>query len=71
MKILFLPAYFTPEHAASPYLGENRNQAFAEAGYKMIVITPIPTRGVSNEVYQSYKKNAHIRAFFLNREPLW
>ena len=61
MKILFLPAYFTPEHAASPYLGENRNQAFAEAGYKMIVITPIPTRGVSNEVYQSYKKNAHMR----------
>lgn len=61
MKILFLPAYFTPEHAASPYLTDNRNQAFAEAGYQMTVITPIPTRGVSNEVYQSYKNNIHLR----------
>ena len=56
MKILFLPAYFHPEQAASPYLGENRNQAFADAGYDMVVYTPTPTRGISENVRQEYKK---------------
>lgn len=56
MKILFLSAYFHPEQAASPYLGENRNQAFADAGYNMVVYTPIPTRGITEDVRQEYKK---------------
>lgn len=56
MKILFLAAYFHPEQAASPYLGENRNQAFADAGYNMVVYTPIPTRGITEDVRQEYKK---------------
>lgn len=56
MKILFLTAYFSPEQAASPYLGENRNQAFADAGYDMVVYTPTPTRGISENVRQEYKK---------------
>ena len=56
MKILFLTAYFHPEQAASPYLGENRNQAFADAGYDMVVYTPTPTRGISENVRQEYKK---------------
>lgn len=56
MKILFLTAYFHPEQAASPYLGENRNQAFADAGYDMVVYTPTPTRGISEDIRQEYKK---------------
>ena len=56
MKILFLTAYFHPEQAASPYLGENRNQTFADAGYDMVVYTPTPTRGISENVRQEYKK---------------
>ena len=56
MRILFLAAYFYPEQAASPYLGENRNQAFADAGFDMVVYTPTPTRGISDEVRQEYKK---------------
>lgn len=59
MKILFLTAYFSPEQAASPYLGENRNQAFADAGFDMVVYTPIPTRGISDEIRQEYKKKKH------------
>ena len=59
MKILFLAAYFSPEQAASPYLGENRNQAFADAGFDMVVYTPIPTRGITNEIRQEYKKKKH------------
>lgn len=49
MYILFLPAYFFPEHAASQYLGDNRNQAFADCGYEMVVYAPVPTRGISKE----------------------
>lgn len=56
MRILFLTAYFHPEQAASPYLGENRNQAFADAGYDMVVYTPTPTRGISENVRKEYKK---------------
>ncbi len=56
MRILFLTAYFHPEQAASPYLGENRNQAFADAGYDMVVYTPTPTRGISENIRQEYKK---------------
>ncbi len=63
MKILFLPAYFTPEHAASPYLGKNRNQAFADAGFEMLAYTPIPTRGVDAATRKEYKK--HKRKEFL------
>ena len=56
MKVLFLSAYFYPEQAASPYLGENRNQAFADAGFDMVVYTPIPTRGIDSNVRDEYKK---------------
>lgn len=55
MKILHLPAYFKPEHAASSYLVDNMYQAFTDAGMEMIVYAPIPTRGVSEEVRAEYK----------------
>lgn len=54
MRILYLPAYFTPETAASGYLGENRNQAFADAGFETITYTPTPCRGVSKEERKKY-----------------
>ena len=56
MKLLFLPAYCYPEQAASSYLGANRNQAFADAGFKSVAYVPTPTRGVTNEVRAKYKK---------------
>lgn len=63
MKILLLPAYFTPEHAASPYLGENRNQAFADAGFEMVVYAPMPTRGVTPEIRAVYKRRKHEKMY--------
>ena len=57
MKILFLPAYFVPDQAASSYLSENRHKAFAENGFIQIVYTPIPTRGVSADVRKKYLKS--------------
>ena len=56
VRILYLPAYFYPETAASSYLGENRNQAFADAGFEMDAYTPMPCRGISKEMREEYKK---------------
>ena len=56
MKILQLTGYFFPEKAASIYLEENRIQAFANAGFNMVIYASRPTRGLSKEEYQEYKK---------------
>lgn len=56
MKILLLPAYFFPEQAASSYLGDNIRQALCEANCELQLYTPMPTRGVSNEEREKYKK---------------
>lgn len=55
MKILYLSAYFQPEVTSSSYLSDNRNQAFADKGYEMVVYTPMPTRGISEELRNEYK----------------
>ena len=64
MKLLLLPSYFQPERAASAYLTENRYEAFAEAGFDMEVYAPCPTRGISGEEREAYKKR-------LRREVLY
>lgn len=77
MKILLLPAYFYPESAASPYLGENTREAYANNGIDMELYCPMPTRGVSNEIRQKYKNikyenslngHLHIHRFNLIKE---
>lgn len=55
MKILLLPSYFYPEGVASPYIGWNRNQAFVDEGWNLVVYTPVPCRGVSDDVRTEYK----------------
>ena len=62
MKILYLPAYFEPELAASGYLAANRSEAFVAASFDMLVYTPVPTRGVSKEVRKIYeeRKEEHL-----------
>lgn len=56
MKLLLLPAYFTPESEAGSHLADNRNEAFADAGFDMEVHTPAPSRGISSETRQQYRK---------------
>ena len=56
MKILYLTAYSYPEQAASPYLGQNRNEAFVEQGWNMVSYTPTPCRGIDAETRKKYKK---------------
>lgn len=55
MKVLILPGYYPPEHAASSYLWQNRDAAFLDAGFELLVHTPMPCRGVSDEVRNQYK----------------
>ena len=63
MRILYFPAYFFPEKAASSYLNENRNQAFADAGFDMVVYAPTPTRGITEEEYQEYRKRTFEKMY--------
>ena len=56
MNIVYLAGYFYPEHAASSYLSANRNQAFADEGFKMTVFAPTPCRGITKDVRDEYKK---------------
>lgn len=69
MRILLLPDYFAPEVFASSYLFENRNEAFANEGFYMIVYTPSPTRGVKrNVIYQKteFLYNNHLELHRFN-----
>ena len=59
MKILLLPPYFTPEQMASTHLDEHRYWAFADEGYKMLLYTPSPTRGISDELRAEYSTRKH------------
>lgn len=63
MKILYLPVYYSPEQAASPYLGRNRNQAFCEAGFSIVTHVPVPSRGVSSETRKKYKKKEYRKEY--------
>ena len=60
MKILFLPTYCSPEHGASGYLGQNRNQAYANLGWEMVVFAPTPCRGIDAETRKKYKKKEYL-----------
>jgi glycosyltransferase involved in cell wall biosynthesis len=55
MKILFLPTYCKPEKAASGYLGQNRNEAYAELGWEMVTFAPTPCRGIDAATRKKYK----------------
>lgn len=59
MKILLLPTYCKPEQAASGYLSQNRNEAFANEGWFMVSYVPTPSRGISKEIRKEYCKKAY------------
>lgn len=66
MKILVLTPYCYPEHAASSYLGQNRNQAFVENGFEMLTYAPTPCRGVNNEIRKKYCRKEFKREVLNN-----
>lgn len=56
MKVLLLSAYYEPEVAASLYLSANLNEDLANSGFDVEIYTPMPTRGVSDEIRKKYKQ---------------
>lgn len=58
MKVLLLSAYYEPEVAASLYLATNLNEDLANSGFDVEVYTPMPTRGVSDEIREKYKQKS-------------
>lgn len=56
MKLLLLPAYFTPELVSDTPLDDARYEAYAESGMEMELFTSVPTRGVSEEDKKKYSK---------------
>lgn len=66
MKILYLPAYFFPEQAASSYINNNRNQAFADSSFDTIVYVPTPCRGVNQDVRKKYCSKQYRKELMYN-----
>lgn len=48
-------AYSYPEQIAFSPLENDLYKAFASAGFEVDVVTPIPTRGISDETYREYR----------------
>lgn len=59
MKILFLPAYFSPELVASSYLGDNLREYLCKKGCFIELYAPIPTRSISKEMRAEYRNKEH------------
>ena len=77
MKILKIPSYYEPERISSSHLTEDLERAYVAAGHTMEIIVPTPTRGVSDEIREKYKKIKHeeklggkivVRRFSMMRE---
>lgn len=56
MKAITLFAYFIPETAASLYLFENFIDDLQKVADKVYLLTPTPSRGLTEDVYPYYRK---------------
>lgn len=56
MNILFLSPYFSPESVASSHIIQNLREALVNENFKLKLFAPTPTRGVSREIREKYKK---------------
>ena len=56
MNILFLDAYYEPESIAYTHLEKDLIEGLIADGHKIRIICPTPTRGISDEVREQYKK---------------
>jgi len=55
MRILVLTAYYEPEIAASMYLFTNLFEDLSNYGHTVTIITPTPSRGLTNSMRKIYK----------------
>lgn len=77
MKILFLNAYFYPEVISFTHLEKDLIEGLLERGHELFVLTPVPTRGITDEAYAKYRKiksedlydgKVHVKRFYAPRE---
>jgi glycosyltransferase involved in cell wall biosynthesis len=77
MRILKLKAYYHPESYSSSYLTNNLIEDLIETGHEVELYVPLPTRGISNEERNLYKKRKYeecyngrlkIHRFYMFRE---
>lgn len=75
MKILSLPAYFTPESVAGSHLGADLNKAFIKEGFEIILYVPSPSRGLTREERIRYRKKHREKLYdgrmTVNRFPMF
>lgn len=55
MNILFLDAYYEPEKIAYTHLEKDLVEGLVNSGHNVSIICPIPTRGISKEIKDTYK----------------
>lgn len=56
MKVLKLAPYYAPERISSSHLTDDMEDAYVEAGIVSEIYAPTPTRGISEEERNRYKK---------------
>lgn len=56
MKVLKLTPYYAPERISSSHLTADMEKAYVDAGIISEIYAPMPTRGVSKEERNAYKK---------------
>ncbi|MDY6367326.1 MAG: sugar transferase [Clostridia bacterium] len=64
--ILVLNGYYAPEVAASMYLEEDIVKGFCSAGFKVSMLVPTPSRGLTDEQIKLYRKKEHREEFLYN-----
>lgn len=77
MRILFLDAYFEPEQIAFTHLESDLLEKLSDENNQIDVICPVPTRGVSADTANEYKKrkkeelynnHVHVKRFSAPQE---
>lgn len=56
MKVMMLLSYYNPENCASITLINDLIKTLIQNNFEVVIYTPVPCRGVSDEVRQRYKK---------------
>lgn len=59
MKILFFQAYYSPENTATTYITDDLIQGMIDNGHQVELFVPTPTRGITREIRDEYRKKKY------------
>ncbi len=76
MNLLFLDSYFYPETVAYTHLENDIINGLIDQDARILVLCPIPTRGISEEIFQKYRtaksevleNGVNVKRFWAPRE---